>query len=102
MGDVTVADRASVWYGCVVRGDQNAVSIGAYTNVQDRAVLTTAKALPSGFPASLTLGNFVSVGHGSVLRSCTVEDNSSIGMYTCRPERVGAVRVPVRRTAAVK
>ena len=80
IGDVTVSDKASVWYGCVVRGDQNSVHIGACTNVQDRAVLSTTKSLASGFPATLHLGNYVSIGHGSVLKSCTGEDASTVGM----------------------
>ena len=80
IGDVTVGDKSSVWYGCVLRGkdpllaskypgdlifaagDQNQIKIGAMTNIQDRTVIHTAKSLASGFPATATIGNYVTVG----------------------------------------
>jgi gamma-carbonic anhydrase len=80
IGDVTIGDKSSVMYGSVVRGDLNAVYIGAVTNVQDRVVITTAKSLDSGFPATVTIGNFCSIGHGAVLHSCSVLDQARIGM----------------------
>jgi len=79
IGDVQVGDRSSIWYGCVLRGDRNQIRIGAMTNLQDRAVVHTAGALESGFPATATIGNYVTVGQGAVLYSCTVMDEVSIG-----------------------
>jgi gamma-carbonic anhydrase len=76
VGEVTVADRASVWYGAHVRGDAHPVSIGAETNLQDGACVGTLS--PQGHPT--TVGRGVSVGHGAVLRGCTVGDRALIGM----------------------
>jgi carbonic anhydrase/acetyltransferase-like protein (isoleucine patch superfamily) len=79
IGNVSLGDRTSVWYGAVVRGDFNAVKIGAMTSVQDRAVIHTVKALPSGFPATTTIGNYVVVGHGATINSSTIMDEAHIG-----------------------
>lgn len=80
IGDVQVGDRSSVWYGCVLRGDQNQIKIGAVTNIQDRTVIHTVKSLASGFPATVTIGNYVTIGHGSTLCSCTIMDETVIGI----------------------
>lgn len=74
VGAVTVAAGASVWYGAVLRGDAERISVGALTNIQDNC---TVHADPS-FPA--VLGERVSVGHNAVLHGCTVEDDVLIGM----------------------
>ncbi len=73
VGAVTVAAGASVWYGAVLRGDAERISVGALTNIQDNC---TVHADPS-FPA--VLGERVSVGHNAVLHGCTVEDDVLIG-----------------------
>jgi len=73
IGSVSLADKSSVWYGAVIRGDLNSVKIGAGSNVQDRAVLTT---VPS---SSLAVGKNVTIGHGALLVSCTVGDDVLIG-----------------------
>jgi carbonic anhydrase/acetyltransferase-like protein (isoleucine patch superfamily) len=74
VGDVQLADRASVWYGAVLRSDSEPIRIGAGSNVQDNCVIH----VDHGFPA--TLGEGVSVGHSAVLHGCTVEDGCLIGM----------------------
>jgi carbonic anhydrase/acetyltransferase-like protein (isoleucine patch superfamily) len=79
IGDVTNWDESSVWYGCVVRGDRAAVEIGFKSNLQDRVVVNTVSKLESGFPSNCHIGHFVSVGAGSVLVSCRVEDIVDIG-----------------------
>mmetsp|Transcript_7037 Transcript_7037/g.23054 ORF Transcript_7037/g.23054 Transcript_7037/m.23054 type:complete len:212 (-) Transcript_7037:1130-1765(-) len=79
-GDVFLADEANVWYHAVIRGDPQKVHVGNLSNVQERALLETVDELDSGFPAEVRLGDYVSVGAGSVLRSCTVGDNVSIGI----------------------
>lgn len=74
VGDVTVGDRASIWFGSVVRGDVNAVSIGAGSNVQDGCILHVTGIHP------LRIGAGVTVGHGVILHGCTVEDGALVGI----------------------
>jgi carbonic anhydrase/acetyltransferase-like protein (isoleucine patch superfamily) len=74
VGRVALLDGASVWYGAIVRGDNEWITIGEGSNVQDAAVLHT----DMGFP--LTLGRGVSIGHQAMLHGCTVGDNSLIGI----------------------
>ena len=74
IGRVSLSDSASVWYGAVLRGDNEWITIGARSNVQDGSVLHT----DMGFP--LTLGDDVTVGHQVVLHGCTVGDGSLIGI----------------------
>lgn len=73
-GDVTLADGSSVWYNAVVRGDLAPIRVGKNTNIQDGCVLHVEPGTP------LVLGDGVTVGHGAVLHSCHVGDNSLIGM----------------------
>lgn len=79
IGDVILNDSASVWYGAVVRADVNPVSIGGYTNIQDRAIVHAANSTPTGFKANCAIGSWCSIGQGAVLRACTVEDYCIIG-----------------------
>jgi carbonic anhydrase/acetyltransferase-like protein (isoleucine patch superfamily) len=74
IGNAVLAEDSSVWFGATLRGDNEAISIGAGSNVQDGAVLHT----DPGFP--LTLGVHVSVGHQAMLHGCTVGDGSLIGI----------------------
>jgi carbonic anhydrase/acetyltransferase-like protein (isoleucine patch superfamily) len=74
IGNVVLADRSSVWFGATLRGDNETISIGAGSNVQDGAVLHT----DPGFP--LTVGAQVSVGHQAMLHGCTVGEGSLIGI----------------------
>lgn len=74
IGHVIVGERASVWPGCVLRGDNEPITIGEETNVQDGTILHT----DPGFPT--TLGNRVTVGHGCILHGCIVEDDALIGI----------------------
>ena len=62
-----------------MRGDKNKIQIGSYTNIQDRAVISTVNELPSGFPAECKVGDYTTVGHGAMLTSCLVGDHCSIG-----------------------
>jgi carbonic anhydrase/acetyltransferase-like protein (isoleucine patch superfamily) len=83
IGNVTNWDESSVWYGAVVRADSHPISIGFSSNVQDRAVVNTLSskvtALKSGFPPVCYVGHYVSIGAGSVLTSCRIEDLVEIG-----------------------
>ena len=74
IGRVKLAEGASVWYGCVLRGDNDWIVIGERSNVQDGSVLHT----DFGYP--LTLGADVTVGHQVMLHGCTVGDGSLIGI----------------------
>lgn len=79
IGDVILNDGASVWYGAVVRADVNPVTIGGYTNIQDRAIVHAATSTPTGFKANCAIGSWCSIGQGAVLRACTVEDYCVVG-----------------------
>ncbi len=74
LGDVTVGERVSIWFGAVVRADKDAISIGNDSNIQDNAVLHTSQ----GFP--VRIGNEVSVGHGAILHGCTIGNRVLVGM----------------------
>ncbi|MEU6461120.1 gamma carbonic anhydrase family protein [Streptomyces sp. NPDC046976] len=74
IGDVTLGAGASVWYGAVVRGDVETITVGARANVQDNVTLHA----DPGFP--VTIGERVSIGHNAVVHGATVEDDCLIGM----------------------
>ena len=74
IGSVVLGDNASVWFGCVVRGDNDVITIGANSNVQDASVLHIDHGVP------LTLGENVSIGHMVMLHGCTIGDNSLVGI----------------------
>jgi carbonic anhydrase/acetyltransferase-like protein (isoleucine patch superfamily) len=74
IGNVVLADRSSVWFGATLRGDNEIISVGTDSNVQDGAVMHT----DPGFP--LTLAAHVSVGHQAMLHGCTVGEGSLIGI----------------------
>lgn len=74
IGDVTIGDRASVFYGAVLRGDRAAIVLGAGSNLQDNVTVHCDPGTPT------TLGSGVSVGHGAVLHGCTIDDGCLIGM----------------------
>lgn len=74
VGDVRLGERSSVWYGAVLRGDTDPITVGARTNIQDGSILHA----DPGFPA--TVGEGCVVGHRAILHGCTVEDGSLIGM----------------------
>jgi len=74
IGDVLLERDASVWWGAVLRGDNERITVGAQSNVQDNCVLHT----DPGFP--LRIGACVTVGHMAVLHGCTIGDNTLIGM----------------------
>lgn len=75
VGDVEIGEDSSIWFGCVVRGDVNAIRIGARTNVQDQTVIHV-----TGGTHPTTLGDDVTVGHRVVLHGCTVKDRCLIGI----------------------
>jgi carbonic anhydrase/acetyltransferase-like protein (isoleucine patch superfamily) len=76
MGRVRVLAQASVWYGAVLRGDNDWITVGRGSNVQDGSVLHTDPGKP------LVLGEHVTVGHQVVLHGCSVGDGSLIGIQS--------------------
>ena len=74
IGKVTVEANASVWFGVTIRGDNERITIGENSNVQEGTVMHT----DMGYP--LTLGKGVTVGHQAMLHGCTVGDGSLIGI----------------------
>ena len=74
IGKAVLAEHSSVWFGAILRGDNETISIGVNSNVQDHAVLHTDR----GFP--LNVGANVSIGHQAMLHGCTVHDGSLIGI----------------------
>ena len=74
IGRVTLKSMASVWFGAVLRGDNERITIGERSNIQDNCVLHT----DPGFP--LTIGSNVTVGHIATLHGCTIGDGTLIGM----------------------
>ena len=73
-GDVTLGKGCSVWFNAVVRGDEDCISIGEDTNIQECAVLHVDHGCP------LRIGKGVTVGHGAILHGCSIGENSLIGM----------------------
>jgi len=74
IGDVELADEVSVWFGVVIRGDNEPIRVGRRSNIQDACVLHS----DPGFP--LTLGEDVTVGHKAMLHGCTIGDGCLIGI----------------------
>lgn len=74
VGRVTLGERASLWPGVVIRGDDDTITIGDDANVQDGTVLHADVGCP------LLIGNGVTVGHQAMLHGCTIGENSLIGM----------------------
>ena len=73
-GDVILRSGASIWFGCVLRGDTDTLTVGENSNIQDLSVLHADAGSP------LTIGRNVTVGHKVMLHGCTIGDNSLIGI----------------------
>lgn len=74
VGRVRLLEDASIWFGAVLRGDNEWLTVGARSNIQDLAMVHS----DLGFPA--TIGDDVTVGHAAILHGCTIGDGSLIGM----------------------
>jgi gamma-carbonic anhydrase len=74
IGDVVIEDQANIWFGAVVRGDIDRITIGSRSNVQDNCTLHVDKDHP------LLIGSEVTIGHNAVVHGCTIEDRVLIGM----------------------
>lgn len=82
IGRVRLRKHASIWFGCVLRGDNEWITVGENSNVQDNSVIHTDPGLPT------VIGNNVTVGHRAILHSCEIGDNSLIGMGSTILNRV--------------
>ena len=74
IGDVTIEEDASIWYGCVLRGDLDPIYVGKGSNVQDNSVLHTGKDEPCIIKENIT------IGHMACIHGCTIEPGCLIGM----------------------
>ena len=74
VGEVIIGRDVSVWYGATVRGDNEPVTLGAGSNVQENAVMHVDPGCP------LTVGRNVTIGHGAILHGCTIGDGTTVGM----------------------
>ena len=75
VGRVTLAPGSSVWFGCVLRGDERAIRVGEGSNIQDLTVIHTSR---GGWDAEI--GKDVTVGHRAVLHGCRLEDACFVGI----------------------
>lgn len=74
IGNVVLGDSASVWPGCVVRGDINSITIGARSNIQDGTIVHLAD------DYGVEIGDDVTIGHAAIIHACKIEDECLIGM----------------------
>ncbi|MDP5069748.1 MAG: gamma carbonic anhydrase family protein [Congregibacter sp.] len=74
IGRVTLGDKSSIWFSCVLRGDVESIEIGAGSNIQDGAVIHA----DPGFPARI--GDNVTVGHSAMLHGCSIGDGTLVGI----------------------
>jgi carbonic anhydrase/acetyltransferase-like protein (isoleucine patch superfamily) len=74
IGSVVLSENVSVWFGATIRGDNDLITLGKNSNVQEGAVLHTDPGL------KLTVGDNVTIGHQAMLHGCTIGDGSLIGI----------------------
>lgn len=74
IGEVSIGEASSIWFGSVLRGDINRVVIGDHTNIQDLTLCHVAD------EHACVVGNYVTVGHRAILHGCVVQDEVLIGM----------------------
>ena len=77
-GDVEIKENASVWYGCVLRGDTNKIVVGENSNIQDGTIIHVDDPTIGGLPT--LIGKNVLVGHKCMLHGAKVEDEGFVGM----------------------
>ena len=82
IGDVTIGEQSSVWFGCVIRGDVNSITIGKRTSIHDLSMIhvTHFKKEDRSDGFATTIGNDVTIAHRVMLHGCTIEDACLIGM----------------------
>lgn len=75
IGDTEIGAGSSIWFGCVLRGDVNAIRVGERTNIQDGCVVHVTRA-----KFGTVIGSGVTIGHLALIHGCTLEDNCFVGM----------------------
>lgn len=74
IGDITLGDNASVWYGAILRADSDQIIVGSRTNIQDGVIFHTDPGI------AVVVGQENIIGHGAVIHGCTIGDNNLIGI----------------------
>ncbi|MBU3158277.1 gamma carbonic anhydrase family protein [Clostridium frigoris] len=74
IGNVDIGEYSSIWFGAVLRGDLNSMSIGAYTNVQDNVTIHNDDDF------AVNIGDYVTIGHNAIIHGCTIENYTLVGM----------------------
>jgi carbonic anhydrase/acetyltransferase-like protein (isoleucine patch superfamily) len=104
IGDVHIGEKSSIWFKTVLRGDDNAIRIGCYVNIQDSAVVHVGHAPEH----HTTVSDYVSVGHHVTLHGCTVKNETMIGIgatilngATVEPQSIVAAGALVRENDTV-
>lgn len=76
IGDVTLKKDSNIWFGTVIRGDEDKVVVGEGTNVQENSVIHVSKNSP------VIIGNGCTIGHGAIIHGCSMGNNVLVGMGT--------------------
>ena len=74
IGNVFIGQHSNIWFGAVLRGDMDHISIGTYSNIQDNCTVHTDKNFP------VHIGDYVTIGHNSIIHGCKISNNTLIGM----------------------
>ncbi|ACD51239.1 transferase [Clostridium botulinum] len=74
IGDVVIKENSNIWFGAVLRGDEQSISIGSETNIQENVVIH------GDGDNNVIVGNGVTIGHGAIIHGCAIGDNVLIGM----------------------
>ncbi|MDE3075346.1 MAG: gamma carbonic anhydrase family protein [Chloroflexota bacterium] len=80
IGDVHVAEGASIWFGAILRGDVCSISVGRFSNVQDNTVVHAESAHGAATCQPCRIGDNVTIGHAVVVHGCIIEDRVLVGM----------------------
>jgi carbonic anhydrase/acetyltransferase-like protein (isoleucine patch superfamily) len=75
IGDVEIGERSSVWFNCLIRGDDHWIKIGERTNIQDGTIVHISKG-----SAPTTIGSDITIGHGAIIHGCALEDKCLVGI----------------------
>lgn len=76
-GNVEIGPDTGIWYGCVLRGDVNAIRIGAGVNIQDGTIVHVSR------PFGTVIGDRVTIGHMALIHACILHADSFVGMKAC-------------------
>lgn len=80
IGKVTIGEESGIWYGVVIRGDVNEISIGNKTNIQENTVIHVDSCRDCSESGKTIIGDRVTVGHSAIIHGCTIGDDCLIGM----------------------